>query len=299
MDTIKADHVIESTLGNANSSVGALFSSDVTAVVAPMMPELDDVIRTAIEDLVESQDAPPSRLSVVLETGGGYVEVVERIVSVFRRHYAEVDFVIPNFAYSAGTILAMSGDEIYMDYYSVLGPIDPQLRVEGATVPGLGYISKYNDLVEEINSTEEGENEKKAQLFYLIKRFDPALLFNIEQSIEHSKALITDWLPKHKFKNWSVTETRKAPVTDEDKRIRAERIASALGDVDRWHSHGRGISMAELEGESIGIKVADFGANPQHSQHIRHYSGLLKDYMGKRGLPAAVHTRNRLMEAPA
>jgi len=51
----------------------------------------------------------------VLTTGGGSIEVVQRIVDVFRQHYTLVDFIVPNYAYSAGTVLAMSGDAIYMD----------------------------------------------------------------------------------------------------------------------------------------------------------------------------------------
>jgi len=54
------------------------------------------------------------------------METIERIVAVMRNHYESVSFIIPNFAFSAGTVLALSGDEIYMDYYSVLGHIDPQ-----------------------------------------------------------------------------------------------------------------------------------------------------------------------------
>lgn len=42
----------------------------------------------------------------------------------------------------------MSGDNIYMDYFSVLGPIDPQVQnKEGRFVPALGYLDKVNELV--------------------------------------------------------------------------------------------------------------------------------------------------------
>ena len=58
------------------------------------------------------------------------MDVVQRVVDTLRRHYNLVDFIIPNYAYSAGTVLAMSGDAIHMDYYSRLGPIDPQIETE-------------------------------------------------------------------------------------------------------------------------------------------------------------------------
>ena len=43
----------------------------------------------------------------------------------------------------------MSGDEIWMDYFSVLGPIDPQVKnKEGKFVPALGYLDKVNSLID-------------------------------------------------------------------------------------------------------------------------------------------------------
>ncbi len=114
----------------------------------PMAIDIDDLVRREIEGLVAGSDCS-SRLIVVLETNGGFVEVVERVHDVFREHFKEVYFVIPNCAYSAGTVLTLSGDEIYMDYYSVLGPIDPQIRNrDGRSVPALGYLEEYKKLIE-------------------------------------------------------------------------------------------------------------------------------------------------------
>src|SRR6266478_8628579 len=44
-------------------------------------------------------------------------------------------------------VRSMSGDSIYMDYYSRLGPIDPQVETrQGKNVPALGYLERYNAL---------------------------------------------------------------------------------------------------------------------------------------------------------
>ena len=177
---------------------------------------VDDFIRDEVELLAESGDKR-NKLVVLLETPGGFIETVERIVSVFRKHYEIVEFVIPKFAYSAGTVLALSGDEIYMDYYSVLGPIDPQFWTEGGRqAPGMGYIAKYKELLNAVNGADDDEfSSKKAELALLLRKFDPADLFRIEQSIRHSESLIVDWLPKYKFKNWTVTEAAHTDVTEE------------------------------------------------------------------------------------
>ena len=54
----------------------------------------------------------------------------------------------PDYAMSAGTIFCMSGDEIYMDYSSALGPIDPQVFNGDTWVPALGYLEKVAELVQ-------------------------------------------------------------------------------------------------------------------------------------------------------
>lgn len=134
----------------------------------------------------------------------------------------------------------------------------------------------------------------KAELSFLVKKFDPAKLFNIEQAIAHSADLIRDWLPKYKFKAWKITETAKLKVNLAHKRARADKIATALSDAQRWHSHGRGISMRELQGDAIGLKIQDFGEDDDLNAAIRHYYGLFTDYQLKLGMNSAIHTKHRL-----
>ncbi len=292
MDPITADEIIELTLRNGNESISKIFDADVLILSTPMLPGVDDVVRAAIEEL-QDENPNTNNIAIILETPGGYIEVVERIVAVLRRHYTEVKFVIPSFAYSAGTVLALSGDEIYMDYYSVLGPIDPQFQTDsGDPVPGMGYLAKYRDLVDKINNVDTGkEASVRAELAFLIQKFDPAKLFHIEQSIQHAEALLKDWLPKYKFRNWKMTKSRGVKVSEQYKEDRASQIAEKLGDAEHWHSHGRGISMKELAGDDIGLQIEDFGADPQMSAGIRHYFGLFNDYTQKLGAQSAAHTR--------
>ncbi len=80
-----------------------------------------------VEDLAKDPNKKHA-ISVVLTTRGGSATAVERYVNILRNHYEEVNFIVPDYAYSAGTIFCMSGDNIYMDYFSVLGPIDPQVQ---------------------------------------------------------------------------------------------------------------------------------------------------------------------------
>ena len=77
----------------------------------------------------------------MLTTGGGSTTVVERLVNILRQHYKEVNFIVPDYAYSAGTIFCMSGDNILMDYFSVLGPIDPQVQNKEGRLVAADYVN--------------------------------------------------------------------------------------------------------------------------------------------------------------
>ncbi len=294
MEPIAVNDVISAVLSDMNNEISEQLKGDCVFIHADMNPPLDNVFREIIEGLKEEKKS--NHLVVLLETAGGYVEIVERIVFVMRKHYKRVSFVVPSHAYSAGTVLVLSGDEIYMDYYSVLGPIDPQYYDSDSKtgLPGAGYLAKFKELTDTVNQT--GLANSKAELAYLIRRFDPAKLFLIEQSIMHGRSLISEWLPKYKFKNWKETETKEVTVSASMRKNRAKEIAEILGDAERWHSHGRGITMQELCSNKIKLKIIDFGRNKNLSHAIRNYRGMCVDFAQKMGTIHFIHTSKSMRQ---
>lgn len=279
------EHLVEERLAENLEEVEKALDADGLTFAGPITYGVDDLIRETIEDVTPKK----ARLVVILETTGGYIEVAQRIADTFRHHYGQVEFVVPNFAMSAGTVLVMSGDAIYMDYYSVLGPIDPQVQRRGtnAMVPALGYLAKYKELIDKAACGALSS----AEITYLVERFDPAELYAYEQARELSTSLLKEWLATYKFKNWTHTRSRGLPVTDDMRRQRAEEIASKLNNSDHWHSHSRGISMAVLKAD-LNLEIEDFGANPDLGGRIRAYYKLLRRYMGRRGHLGVIHRRN-------
>ncbi len=175
-------------------------------------------------ETLRAKPEPPDHLVALVDTDGGYLDVVKRIVDTLRHHYHVVSFVIPNAAYSAGTILVMSGDAIYMDYYSRLGPIDPQVQGEnGDMVPALGYLRRYEDLVKRSHSTDDPLSLAEIQL--IISGFNQAELYIYEQQRQFSVALLEEWLATYKFKDWTTTRTRAVVVDDALRRKRAVEVA--------------------------------------------------------------------------
>ena len=66
-------------------------------------------------------------IDLILHTPGGLVLAAEQIALALTAHQATVTVMVPHYAMSGGTLIAMAADEILMDEYAVLGPVDPQL----------------------------------------------------------------------------------------------------------------------------------------------------------------------------
>lgn len=261
-------------------------NSDVLCYFGPIVDGNENILLDIVENLSKDPDKR-ERLSIILTTNGGSATAVERYVNIIRKHYKWVSFIVPDYAYSAGTIFCMSGDEILMDYFSVLGPIDPQVRnKEGKFVPALGYLDKVEGLI---------EKAKKGTLtnaeFLILKDFDLAELRAYEQAKELTIALLKKWLVKYKFKNWNKHSTG-SPVTEEEKEERAEDIADKLGDNKIWKSHVRPICVEELEG--LKLKITDFTDNEDLRTCIRKYYNLSKDLINKYGFKIFIQTRKHL-----
>ena len=277
-----ANKFIEEQLDFRLKALEHIFQAHALAFCGPILFGVDDIVRSAVEQRHTANNPTRDKLIVVLTTTGGYIDVVQRIVATLRHHYSLVDFIVPNHAFSAGTVFVMSGDAIHMDYYSRLGPIDPQVEAQsGKMVPALGYLEKYKKLIEK---ADDGSiTTAEAQL--LIEGFDQAELYLYEQAREQSIALLKEWLVKYKFKNWKYTRTRNKKVTKAMKEARARSIAEELNNTEKWQSHGHGISKEVLE-KDINLIIDDFGGN---SAAIREYHDLLSDYMAKLRTRGVVH----------
>jgi len=90
----------------------------------------------------------PSRSKVtnpiflLLHTNGGRVEPAYLISKCCKKTASKFVVVVPRFAKSAGTLLALGADEIHMGIISELGPIDPQI----GDYPALGLGSAVDHI---------------------------------------------------------------------------------------------------------------------------------------------------------
>lgn len=288
---MNANEFIEQQLDERIQDLERTTRADVLGFVGDLIGGVDDLFRNVVEEKKSASrnrrktSGAQDKLVVILTTAGGYIEIVQRIVDTLRHHYGIVEFVVPDHAYSAGTVFVMSGDAIWMDYYSRLGPIDPQVeKRDGRMVPALGYLKQWERLLEK---AKQGEITL-AEVQLMIQGFDQAELYQYEQQRQLSISLLVDWLAKYKFKNWTETQTRRVAVTEEMRKERTWQIANALCDTERWRVHGHGISMEVLR-RDLNLIIDDFEDDARLSSKIRGYHSLLSDYMSKMGHAGVMH----------
>lgn len=272
---------------NALSNLERILNADVFVYYGELIDGVEANVKQIIEQIC-SDGQKHEELYVLLTTTGGSLNPVKRIVNIFRNFYKEVNFIIPDYAYSAGTVMCCSGDKIYMDYYSVLGPIDPQVRnKDGKFVAALGYLDKINELIEKAK-----RNELTNAEFIILKDFDLAELRAYEQARDLAVDLLVEWLPKYKFKNWNIHSSSQTPVTEEDKRNRAIEIAQNLSDNKEWKSHGRPISRVELG--RLKLQIDKLEDDQEAYKAVTAYHELMTDYVQKYSMQRFIHTRRFL-----
>lgn len=277
------ENSLKNLLNSKLSDLERHLDADVLVYYGPIGNLNENLFLKIVEELAHSSERHDT-LYIMLTTTGGSAIAVERYVNIIRYHYSEVYFIVPDYAYSAGTIFCMSGDGIYMDYFSVLGPIDPQVQnKEGKWVAALGYLDKVNEYIEKAKAGTLTNVE-----FAILKDFDIAELRGFEQARDLTIDLLKKWLVKYKFKNWT-KHSNGSEVTIEEKRNRAKEIAGHLSDNNDWKSHGRPINIETLK--ELGLQIEDYSENMELRTKVRDYYETMSDFIRLKGFSNFIHDR--------
>jgi ClpP class serine protease len=108
----------------------------------PLMRHIDIDDAQTVLRAIRSTPAG-KRIEIILHTPGGLVLAASQMAKALHDHDGEVVAVVPHYAMSGGTLIALAADEIVLDRHTALGPVDPQLGqyparslVEVAEMPG-------------------------------------------------------------------------------------------------------------------------------------------------------------------
>ena len=167
-------------------------------------------------------------LDLLLHTGGGDVDAAEKLIQVVRQTVgtAELRVIVPDFAKSAGTLMALGAEKILMSDTSELGPIDPQiLRDDGSCNVIMHSVQSYLDAYETHAEALKTDPSNMASRIMLSK-LDPGTVKLFESIRDRARSFAEKALRSGMFRSTSGNFTK---------------IASDLIDTKRWPSHGQPI----------------------------------------------------------
>ncbi len=213
------------------------------------------------EGFIEAiQDIEGDSVDILLHSPGGLAEAADSLVDIIRGKFNHVRFIVPNIAKSAATMLALSGDEIFMDIASELGPIDPQFtfrKGDGSivTAPAQAIIDQFEKAQKSIAS----DPKILAPWLPILQQYGPSLYQQAQNAIELSKDLVKEWLIKFM-------------LNDNPKKGRmAANIARYLSNHNNFKSHAKRIGLHELREIKVlkPIRVFDMGEDIDLQNRVR------------------------------
>ena len=92
-----------------------------------------------MRDIKDDQD-----ITLIINSPGGSLTAAEVIIHSLVSHKGKITTFIPYYSMSAGTLVALASNEIYMDKNAYCGPIDPQLCWFSAT-DIIKYCKNYSE----------------------------------------------------------------------------------------------------------------------------------------------------------
>jgi len=136
------------------------------------------------------REVESENLDFYIETPGGSGEAAEEIGRFIRKKFKKIFFVVSGESKSAGTILALSGDEIFMTDTGSLGPIDAQLRI-GRTV---GSAYDYMEWVHEKKMEAQENGMLNPFDATMVAQISPSELKGVYNSLEFAKDIVKEWI---------------------------------------------------------------------------------------------------------
>jgi hypothetical protein len=202
--------------------------TDVGADVLPRLPRHLDAL------------GKQERLALVLYTLGGDVNTPWPFVSFVRSYCDELFVLVPFWAHSAGTLIALGGDRIYMTRFGTLSPIDPSVTNEFNPEDSTSAVDRIPIAVEDVLAffqlaSEHGADETDA-FRQLADSVHPLALGNVKRSIEQISQLAKKLVGLH------TADLDDAALTDLVKRLTTELYS---------HSH----LITRSEATALGLPV--------------------------------------------
>ena len=133
--------------------------------------KMEDAEEILDEILSTPEDKP---IDLVVHCPGGLVLAAEQIALALREHEGKVTAIVPFYAMSGATLVCLAADEILMEPFGVLGPLDPQ--ISGFPSPSLlrllelkGPRNVSDEMVILTDIAEKSIRQMRSSIKYILK----------------------------------------------------------------------------------------------------------------------------------
>ncbi len=175
-------------------------------------------------------------IDLMLHTLGGNVDAAEKIMLQIRRRLGpdgRLRVIVPNYAKSAGTLMALGGQSILMSDTSELGMIDPQFvlkdeRGNDICTSVIAYLEAFQHYFDAVGADPA---DQASQL--MLQQFDPVVVRKLQGQRDRTRDIALKLLNRV-----------GAPSTT---------ISESLMNLSLWKSHGQMIGFEDAR--EIGLNV--------------------------------------------
>lgn len=192
--------------------------------------------------------APDTNLDLLLHTPGGDIDAAEKLINLIHNKAPKgtLRVIVPDFAKSAGTLMALGAKKIVMSDSSELGPIDPQIPIDDGqgnriNHSVLSFLEAYKQHAEDLKNN---PNDPVARM--MLDKFHPATLKNFELVRNRARTFAEDQLNQ-----WM--QPTKATYSQ---------IAGDLMNIEKWQSHGQMIGAQAAMQIGLEVEYMDPASEP-------------------------------------
>src|SRR5271155_4796595 len=186
-----------------------IYASACTTAGKQLLPgslQIDFSDKLGFSEVTRSLGAGP--VDLILHSPGGLPEAAESIVESLCAKFPHIRVIVPSFAKSAATMMALSADEILLDDDAELGPIDPQMPTANGFSPAEAIKEQFLKAGAEIS-----QDPKRLSVWLpILQQMGPSLLVQCDNAVELSKTLVCQWLTRFMFRDDPEAATKAAAV---------------------------------------------------------------------------------------
>lgn len=177
-------------------------------------------------------------LTLILHTPGGEIGAAQTIGEYLHSKFDDIECIVPTYAMSAGTMLALGCNNIVMGRQSQLGPIDAQLSQAGQQISAGAVRAQFEQAATEIIA-----DPRRAHIWApLLQSLGPSLLQEAQYGLDYGQSFVMEWLENRMFRGQATAKAQ------------AETVAAYFNATSNHKFHGRRINRDEARQQGLSIE---------------------------------------------